>query len=46
MHTEVRGCSHDNSLAWARVRELERTSRFQAARPLLPILRESPELVS
>jgi anaerobic magnesium-protoporphyrin IX monomethyl ester cyclase len=49
MHTEVRGRphdNHDNSLAWARVRELERTSRFQAARPLLPILRESPELVS
>jgi radical SAM superfamily enzyme YgiQ (UPF0313 family) len=46
MHTEVRGCSVDNSAAWARVRELERTSRFRPERTLLPILRESPEFAS
>jgi radical SAM superfamily enzyme YgiQ (UPF0313 family) len=46
MHTEVRGCSVDNGAVWARVRELEQTSRQPTARAAFPILRESPELVS
>jgi radical SAM superfamily enzyme YgiQ (UPF0313 family) len=38
MHTEVRGCSSDNSGAWERVRELERTTRHHAAPIPFPVL--------
>jgi anaerobic magnesium-protoporphyrin IX monomethyl ester cyclase len=38
MHTEVRGCSTDNSAAWERVRELERTTRHHATPTPFPVL--------
>jgi radical SAM superfamily enzyme YgiQ (UPF0313 family) len=46
MHTEVRGCSTDNSAAWERVRELERTTRHHSARAPFHVLRTSPGMAS
>jgi anaerobic magnesium-protoporphyrin IX monomethyl ester cyclase len=48
LHAEVRGSSIDYASAWARVRELERTSVrvSQHQHPPFPVLRESPEVVS
>ena len=46
LHAEVRGNSPDNTGAWARVRELERTSgrRSSSNGALFPLLRKSPDL--
>jgi anaerobic magnesium-protoporphyrin IX monomethyl ester cyclase len=46
LHAEVRGNSTDNTGAWARVRELERTSgrRSPSTAALFPMLRTSPDL--
>lgn len=46
MHTEVRGCSTDNSAAWERVRELERTTRHHAPRTPFHVLRASRGMAS
>jgi anaerobic magnesium-protoporphyrin IX monomethyl ester cyclase len=46
MHTEVRGGFQGEAAAWARVRELERSSAglFSPSRTHFPILNQSPEL--
>jgi len=38
MHTEVRGCSTDNSVVWERVKELERTTRHHTPPTPFPVL--------
>jgi anaerobic magnesium-protoporphyrin IX monomethyl ester cyclase len=46
MHTEVRGCSADNSAAWDKVRELERTTRHHAPQTPFPVLSASRGIAS
>jgi radical SAM superfamily enzyme YgiQ (UPF0313 family) len=46
MHTEVRGCSTDNSAAWDRVRELERTTRHHATPTPFHVLNASRGIAS
>jgi anaerobic magnesium-protoporphyrin IX monomethyl ester cyclase len=46
MHTEVRGCSTDNSAVWERVRELERTTRHHAPPTPFPVLSASRGIAS